>query len=85
MYRKYTEMITMIIYQVPAIVRSAPTSRGGVLRSLTRGTSVDVVAVLDGWVELRGGGWLPSKTIAEPAETHAPCCDDMQQGADYGA
>lgn len=66
-------MATMIVHQQPAVIRSAPSIRGGVLRVLKIGNAVEVASVLDGWAEVVSGGWLVSSTLTPLA------CDDCAE------
>ena len=65
---EYTEMLTMIVNHLPAIVRRSPDHRSAVLVELQLGTEVEVVAIQDAWMRLRCGGWLDYAALARAIE-----------------
>lgn len=65
---EYTEVVTMIVTRLPAVLRLSPNESSDVLLELRLGTEVEVAAVQDGWVQLNCGGWLVYAAIAQPIE-----------------
>ena len=65
----------MIVEKTLAVVRATPSIRGGVLRTLGRGSRVEIAERHSGWAQLRDGGWLPlSKLVpAHPADAGTAC------------
>lgn len=72
-------MLTMIVNQLPAIVRPSPNESSGVLVELRLGIEVEVAAVQDGWVRLKCGGWLAYAVIAQPIEIEEDICFEVMR------